>query len=99
MNLAQKDQRYLWHPFTPMLEWTRGEPLIIERAEGNWLIDTQGARYLDGVSSLWVNLHGHHRREIDDAVRAQLDKVAHSTLLGLGNVRSIELAERLVALA
>ena len=69
------------------------------RAEGNELIDTDGRRYLDGVSSLWVNVHGHHRRELDDAVRAQLDRVAHSTLLGLGNVPSIELAERLVRVA
>ncbi|HEY7954905.1 MAG TPA: adenosylmethionine--8-amino-7-oxononanoate transaminase [Polyangia bacterium] len=97
MNLKEKDLRYVWHPFTQMQEWT--EPLIIERAEGNELIDTDGRRYLDGVSSLWVSLHGHRKRELDEAVRAQLDKVAHSTLLGLANVPSIELAERLVAVA
>jgi adenosylmethionine---8-amino-7-oxononanoate aminotransferase len=99
MNLADKDKRYVWHPFTQMRDWAAAEPLIIERADGNWLIDTNGRRYLDGVSSLWVNVHGHRRRELDDAVRAQLDRVAHSTLLGLANVPSIELAERLVALA
>src|SRR6185503_5004939 len=77
MNLKEKDLRYVWHPFTQMQEWT--EPLIIERAEGNDLIDTDGRRYLDGVSSLWVSLHGHRKRELDEAVRAQLDKVAHST--------------------
>src|SRR3954471_10172290 len=99
MNLADKDRRYVWHPFTQMRDWVAAEPLIIARAEGNELIDTDGRRYLDGVSSLWVNLHGHHRRELDDAVRAQLDRVAHTTLLGLGNVPSIELAERLVAVA
>lgn len=97
MNLADKDRRYVWHPFTQMRDWT--EPLIIARAEGNELIDVDGRRYLDGVSSLWVNVHGHRRREIDDAVRAQLDRVAHSTLLGLANVPSIELAERLVKIA
>jgi adenosylmethionine-8-amino-7-oxononanoate aminotransferase len=97
MNLADKDRRYVWHPFTQMRDWT--EPLIIAAAEGNQLIDLDGRRYLDGVSSLWVNLHGHRRREIDDAVRAQLDRVAHSTLLGLANVPSIELAERLIGLA
>jgi adenosylmethionine-8-amino-7-oxononanoate aminotransferase len=96
MNLVEKDKRYVWHPFTQMSEWT--DPLIIARGEGNYLIDTDGRRYLDGVSSLWVNVHGHHRKEIDDAVRAQLDKIAHSTLLGLGNVPSIELAEKLVAI-
>jgi adenosylmethionine---8-amino-7-oxononanoate aminotransferase len=97
MNLADKDKRYVWHPFTQMQAWT--DPLIIAAADGNELIDTDGRRYLDGVSSLWVNVHGHRRREIDDAIRAQLDRVAHSTLLGLANVPSIELAERLVAIA
>jgi adenosylmethionine-8-amino-7-oxononanoate aminotransferase len=97
MNLADKDKRYLWHPFTQMRQWT--EPLIIAAADGNELIDSDGRRYLDGVSSLWVNLHGHRRRELDDAIRAQLDRVAHSTLLGLANVPSIELAERLIAIA
>ena len=99
MNLADKDRRYVWHPFTQMQDWIAGEPLIIARAEGAELIDVDGRRYLDGVSSLWVNVHGHHRRELDDAVRAQLDRVAHSTLLGLANVPSIELAERLVKIA
>jgi adenosylmethionine---8-amino-7-oxononanoate aminotransferase len=97
MNLADKDRRYVWHPFTQMSEWT--EPLVIAGADGNHLIDIDGRRYLDGVSSLWVNVHGHRRREIDDAVRAQLDKVAHSTLLGLASAPSIELAERLIAIA
>jgi adenosylmethionine-8-amino-7-oxononanoate aminotransferase len=99
MNLADKDRRYLWHPFTQMRDWVAADPLIIARAEGSELIDTDGRRYLDGVSSLWVNVHGHRRAELDDAVRAQLDKVAHSTLLGLGNVPSIELAERLIQVA
>jgi adenosylmethionine---8-amino-7-oxononanoate aminotransferase len=99
MSLADKDRHYVWHPFTQMRDWLGDEPLIIERAEGNWVIDTDGNRYLDAVSSLWVNLHGHRRREIDAAIRAQLDRVAHSTLLGLGNVPAIELAERLVRVA
>jgi adenosylmethionine-8-amino-7-oxononanoate aminotransferase len=99
MNLADKDRRYVWHPFTQMRDWAAADPLIIARAEGNELIDVDGRRYLDGVSSLWVNVHGHRKQEIDDAVRAQLDRVAHSTLLGLANVPSIELAERLVAIA
>ncbi|HEY2749346.1 MAG TPA: aminotransferase class III-fold pyridoxal phosphate-dependent enzyme, partial [Polyangia bacterium] len=71
MNLSEKDRTYVWHPFTQMRDWAAAEPLIIARAEGNELIDTDGRRYLDGVSSLWVNLHGHRRRELDDAVRAQ----------------------------
>src|SRR6185369_12399342 len=96
MNLAEKDHRYVWHPFTQMRDWTAEPPLIIAAAEGSELIDVDGRRYLDGVSSLWVTVHGHRRRELDEAVRAQLDRVAHSTLLGLSNVPSIELAERLV---
>jgi adenosylmethionine-8-amino-7-oxononanoate aminotransferase len=98
-ELRDKDRRFLWHPFTQMAEWVSGEPLVVERAEGNYLIDTDGRRYLDGVSSLWVNLHGHRHPHIDAAVRAQLDRVAHSTLLGLSSVPAIELAERLLAVA
>src|ERR1700689_4527297 len=99
MNLQELAKQYVWHPFTQMRDWGAADPLIIASAKENYLIDVDGRRYLDGVSSLWVNVHGHHRREIDDAVRAQLDKVAHSTLLGLANVPSIELAEKLVELA
>lgn len=79
-----------------MLEWQSIEPLVIERAEGNYLIAVDGRRYLDGISSLWVNLHGHRRREIDDEVSRQLSRMSHSTLLGLASVPSIELAEKLV---
>ena len=93
---SELDKQYVWHPFTQMEEWARSEPLVIERAEGNYLIDTEGRRYLDGVSSLWVNVHGHQKKEIDEAVMRQLGKVAHSTLLGLAGVPSIELAEKLV---
>jgi adenosylmethionine---8-amino-7-oxononanoate aminotransferase len=97
--LIEKDHKYLWHPFTPMKEWVGQDCLIITGGDGSYLIDAEGNRYLDGVSSLWVNLHGHHRREIDDAIRDQLDRIAHSTLLGLTHVPAIELAERLVRLA
>ncbi|MBL8936147.1 MAG: aminotransferase class III-fold pyridoxal phosphate-dependent enzyme, partial [Archangium sp.] len=82
-----------------MQVWPDDSPLVIERAEGNWLIDTEGRRYLDAISSLWVTVHGHRRVELDAAVKAQLDKVAHSTLLGLASVPSIELAKKLVAIA
>lgn len=98
-RLLELDRRHVWHPFTQMQTWPEDEPLIIERAEGNYLIDDQNNRYFDGVSSLWVLLHGHRKRAIDDAVRAQLDRVAHSTLLGLASVPSIELAAKLVKIA
>jgi len=97
--LLEQDLRHLWHPFTQQQAWPDDDPLIIERAEGSSLIDDLGRRYLDGVSSLWVTVHGHRKREIDEAVRAQLDRVAHSTLLGLSSVPAVELAAKLVAIA
>lgn len=98
-RLLEQDLRHLWHPFTQMQAWPDDEPLIIERADGNYLVDDLGRRFLDGVSSLWVTVHGHRKREIDEAVRAQLEKVAHSTLLGLSSVPAVELAAKLSAIA
>lgn len=98
-ELQRLDKAHVWHPFTQMKEWESGDPLIIEKGQGNYLIDTDGRRYLDGVASLWVNVHGHRKKEIDRAIKSQLGKLAHSTLLGLGNTPSIELAERLVKIA
>lgn len=98
-RLADLDKRFVWHPFTQMKEWQTSDNLIIETGKGSYLIDTEGRRYLDGVSSLWVNVHGHGKKEIDAAIIKQLGRLSHSTLLGLGNCPSIELAERLVAIA
>jgi len=95
-DLVDWDHRYLWHPFTQMQEWLAEPPLVIESGEGNYLIDTDGNRYLDGVSSLWCNVHGHRKRELDDALKAQCDRIAHSTMLGLANVPATVLAKRLV---
>ena len=95
-KLEKLDKKHLWHPFTQMREWEKETPLIIERGEGNYLIDTNGRKYFDGTSSLWVNVHGHRKKEINDAIKKQIDKISHSTLLGLGNVPSIELAKKLV---
>jgi adenosylmethionine---8-amino-7-oxononanoate aminotransferase len=99
MDLAAADRSYLWHPFTQQRGWAREHPVIVERAEGTDLIDVDGNRYIDGVSSLWCNVHGHAHPRIDAAVREQLGKVAHSTMLGLSHRPAIELAQRLVALA
>jgi len=98
-ELAAWDLQYIWHPFTQMQEYARLKPLVIAGGEGSCLIDVEGNRYLDGVSSLWVTVHGHRREEINNAVKKQLDKIAHSTLLGLANVPSILLARRLVEMA
>src|SRR5437667_261999 len=98
-TLAAWDQRYLWHPFTQMADWLAEEPLVIAEAEGCTLVDTRGRRYLDGVSSLWCNVHGHRHPALDAALRDQLARVAHSTLLGLASVPSIELARALIEIA
>ena len=95
-QLQSLDHQHLWHPFTPMSLWLDADPLVITAAEGFHLIDSDGRRYLDGISSLWCNVHGHKVPQIDAAIRAQLEKVAHSTLLGLANEPSILLADRLM---
>ena len=95
-RLREADHRHLWHPFTQMQDWLGEEPIIVDAAEGPWLVDTLGNRYLDGVSSLWCNVHGHRVPEIDRAVQEQLGRVAHTTLLGLASTASIECAEELV---
>ncbi|MGH2713145.1 MAG: adenosylmethionine--8-amino-7-oxononanoate transaminase [Thermoleophilaceae bacterium] len=99
MDLAAADRAHLWHPFTQQRGWVEEEPLIVEEAEGTDLVDIYGRRYIDGVSSLWCNVHGHRHPLIDAAVRDQLDLVAHSTMLGLSHRPGIELARRLVELA
>jgi adenosylmethionine-8-amino-7-oxononanoate aminotransferase len=95
-QLELDDRRYIWHPFTQMRDYEAETPIIIERAKGAYLYDVRGRRYLDGVSSLWVTVHGHRKRALDAAIRRQLNDVAHSTLLGLSNVPAIKLAKMLV---
>ncbi len=95
-QLRALDRQFIWHPFTPMQLWMDSDPLVIVAAEGMHLIDSDGNRYLDGVSSLWCNVHGHRVPEIDAAIRAQLDKVAHTTMLGLASEPAILLADRLM---
>ena len=98
-KLKQLDHSYLWHPFTQMQEWVGEEPCIISGGDGHYLIDVNGRRYLDGVSSLWCNTHGHRKKELDDAIRAQLDRISHSTFLGLSHVPGIQLAQKLIEVA
>src|SRR5579863_756910 len=98
-RLTGLDKKYLWHPFTQMKEWEESHPLIIESSRGNYLFDWRGRRYLDATSSIWVNLHGHQKGAIDTAIRRQLKKVAHSTLLGLSSTPAILLANELVKIA
>ncbi|MFC4077590.1 adenosylmethionine--8-amino-7-oxononanoate transaminase [Salinithrix halophila] len=95
-ELLEKNRRYLWNPFTQMKEYFRDEPVIIERGEGVKLIDVKGREFYDGNASVWLNPHGHNRKEINEAIIDQLGKIAHSTLLGSANVPALLLAERLV---
>lgn len=97
-NLENLDKQYIWHPFTQMRDWLDEKPVIIVEGRECFIKDAYGKWYLDGVSSIWVNIHGHRKKEIDDAIKEQLDKIAHSTLLGLGNIPSIRLAEKIINL-
>src|SRR4051812_41404373 len=99
-QLAELDRQVLWHPFTQQQGWTQDEEvLVVERADGCTLYDIDGNAYLDGVSSLWCNVHGHRHPELDAAIRRQLSHVAHTTMLGLSHPPAIELAARLLELA
>ncbi|HAR63302.1 MAG: adenosylmethionine--8-amino-7-oxononanoate transaminase [Candidatus Margulisiibacteriota bacterium] len=97
-QLEALDKQYLWHPFTQMQDWLAQEPIIMAQGMGNYLFDVNGKKYLDAISSLWVNIHGHNRVEINEAIIRQVQTVSHSTLLGFANVPSILLAEKLVAI-
>jgi adenosylmethionine-8-amino-7-oxononanoate aminotransferase len=99
MDLQELDHRHVWHPFTQQRGWSEEAPLMIERGEGVYLYDTEGRRYIDGTASLWCNVHGHCHPKVDAAVRDQLGRVAHSTMLGLSHPGATELAGRLVEIA
>jgi len=92
---VERDRRRVWHGFTQMASYAENAPVVVERAEGRWLFDPEGRRYLDAISSLWVTTLGHRVPELDAAVEDQLSKVAHTTLLGNGNTATVLLAEDL----
>ena len=95
-QLEESDKKYIWHPFTQMKDWFGERPVIISEGRDCFIKDIYGRWYLDGVSSMWVNIHGHRKKEIDDAIKEQIDKISHSTMLGLSNVPAIKLAEKLI---
>lgn len=99
-TLIEADKRHCWHPFTQMRDWCapEHEPLVLVEGEGALLRDSEGREYIDGNSSIWTNLHGHRHPKINAAIRAQLERVAHTSFLGFTNPQSIRLAEELVAL-
>lgn len=91
------DRKHCWHPFTRQEEWEQNNPLVLVSGEGVWLTDAEGNRYLDANSSIWTNVHGHKHPVITEAIKRQLDDVAHTSYLGFANPRASELAERLCA--
>ena len=97
-QLDAADRRFGWHPFTQMREYQDNPRLHLVRGEGSWLIDDEGKRYLDGNASVWTNVHGHNDADLNRALKAQLEKVAHVTLLGLNHPVATELAEDLAGL-
>lgn len=98
-QLQSWDKQYVWHPFTQMQDWLAEEPLVIVRGEGSWLIDSDGSRYLDGVASMWTNVHGHSHPALNKALADQAARLEHSTLLGLAGEQSILLAKQLIEIA
>jgi len=92
-----RDAAVVWHGFTQMGSWADNAPVVVERAEGRELVDTEGRRYLDAISSLWVATIGHRVPELDAALAEQAGRVAHTTMLGNGNRVVVELAEALAA--
>jgi adenosylmethionine-8-amino-7-oxononanoate aminotransferase len=99
VDFARLDHDHVWHPFTQHQIWDEEAPLMIERGEGSYLFDVDGNAYLDGTAALWCNVHGHRHPAIDRAVREQLDRIAHTTMLGLSHPGAAELAARLVEIA
>ena len=93
------DSRHVWHPFARMREYLSLPPLAIASGRGGWLTDTEGRTYLDGNASIWTNVHGHNDPDLNDALRRQLDRVAHSTMLGLTHPVGAELAAELAGMA
>ncbi|MEE9214761.1 MAG: adenosylmethionine--8-amino-7-oxononanoate transaminase [Thermodesulfobacteriota bacterium] len=97
-KLGDIDKEFVWHPFTQMKEYEEKDPVVIEGGEGVYLYDSEGNKYIDGVSSLWVNIHGHKVPEIDNAIKDQVEKLSHSTLLGITNAPAAELAQKLIGI-
>ncbi len=97
-QLEQADKEFVWHPFTQMKDWLEDEPLVITEGRDCFIKDVRGRWYLDAVSSIWVNIHGHRKKQLDDAIKDQLDKIAHTTMLGLTSPPAVELASRLAGI-
>jgi adenosylmethionine-8-amino-7-oxononanoate aminotransferase len=98
-HIEKSDKKYLWHPFTQMKDWAGEDPVIITEGRGSFLKDITGKWYMDGIASVWVTVHGHGKKEINNALKDQIDKISHSTLLGLTHTPAVQLAENLVRIS
>lgn len=99
MSLRDTDKEFVWHPYTQMSDWRRWSNRVIVRGKGFYIVDNEGRKYLDGIASMWCNVWGHGPNKVVEAMAEQLKNLQHSTLFGLANGPSTQLAERLVALA
>ena len=99
LTLADKDKKYVWHPYTQMSDWRRSNNKVIVRGKGFYLIDSEGRKYLDGIASMWCNVWGHGNTIVSKKLTEQNKFLQHSTLFGLANSPSVMLAERLLKLA
>src|SRR4051812_12583180 len=99
-DLAAADKTFLWHPFTNNSEWCASdhEPLVLVEGKGASLRDSRGREYIDGNSSIWTNIHGHNHPHINESIRRQLERVAHTSFLGFTHPIAVELARAIVAL-
>ncbi len=95
-SLQEKDLKYIWHPCSQMKDYEDFPPIVIERGEGVFLYDVEGKRYLDAVSSWWVNLFGHSNKRINKAIEKQIDKLEHVIFVNFSHRPAIELSERIV---
>src|SRR5579863_8066266 len=96
--LASRDLKVLWHPCTQMKDHEFLPMIPIQKGEGVWLYDYEGKRYLDAISSWWVNLFGHANPKINAAIKTQLDQLEHVIFAGFSHEGAIVLAERLAKL-
>jgi adenosylmethionine-8-amino-7-oxononanoate aminotransferase len=99
MSLGDADKEFVWHPYTQMSDWSKWSNRVIVKGKGFYLADSEGRKYLDGIASMWCNVWGHGKNEVVEVMIEQLKNLQHSTLFGLANSPSVELAERLVGLA
>src|SRR5690242_6322996 len=98
-SLDKDDKQFVWHPYTQMKDWLQSNNnKVIVKGEGYYLVDSDGNKYLDGIASMWCNVWGHGQNKVTEAMIEQIKTIQHSTLFGISNEPSINLAENLVKL-